>query len=182
MNTPFNVQIISNNLSGIKVGWQANPTTEVGYRVFRTTDPTYKYFAQITFEPVNKREFLDKTVVSGKTYLYKVNAYNFSGQSAFSNQAVATANGGNPYSNLATMTQLSAPTNLQVTDVTTNSISLSWQSTSSGAEAGFIVERSDFNSGNFRYVGETNKNITTFNDTSGLIPNSLYYYRTSAII
>jgi hypothetical protein len=64
--------------------------------------------------------------------------------------------------------QESAPSNL----------TLAWQDNSSN-EAGFKIERSLNGSTNWKEIGTTSANVTTYADT-GLAPSTTYYYRVRA--
>jgi hypothetical protein len=75
---------------------------------------------------------------------------------------------------------LSAPSNLHTTSVSSTSVALSWQDNSS-RERGYVVERSTNSSGTgFTDVATLAPNTTTFTDTH-LIPGTNYAYRVSAV-
>jgi subtilisin family serine protease len=71
-----------------------------------------------------------------------------------------------------------APANLQVTGVTSASVSLSWEDNAID-EQGFHVERSSDGGNNWSPAGDAPMNATTFTD-SGLAAGAPYSYRVSA--
>ena len=75
--------------------------------------------------------------------------------------------------------QLSAPSNLTASTVSSSQINLTWRDTNK-TETGFSIERSPSSTSGFAVVGTTGKNITTYVD-NGLASGTIYYYRVRAI-
>ena len=74
-----------------------------------------------------------------------------------------------------------SPGNLQATGISGSQIDLTW-SDNSDNETGFVVERSTGAAGGWIALTPTlAANVTSFSDTSGLLPGTQYFYRVRAI-
>ena len=71
-----------------------------------------------------------------------------------------------------------APSSLNFTAKTNNSVTLSW-SDNSNNETGFYIECKPSSGGNFTNIGTVDQNMTTFIST-GLTANSSYHFRVQA--
>ena len=75
----------------IKLSWTDTSTQENGFKIERSTSPTTG-FAQIATTFVNSTSYANTGLTSGRTYYYRVRAYNnFLGYSAYSNLVSAVA-------------------------------------------------------------------------------------------
>ncbi len=72
---------------------------------------------------------------------------------------------------------ISAPSNLIATAVSTNQINLSW--TDNSAETGFRIERSGSSGGPYTQITTVGANVTTYSNI-GLSASTTYYYRVRA--
>ena len=72
----------------IDLTWSDRSIYEKGYRIERSTDGVN--FKQIASVNANVVAYSDGGVQASKTYVYRVRAYNKSGNSAYSNTAIAT--------------------------------------------------------------------------------------------
>ena len=143
-----------------RLTWVDNATTEEGYEIWykETTSSIWKYYS--TVGP--NKTTTDVTITSGKTYNYRVRAYNFSQWSAY-NQACSGADIQAP----------TAPT-LSTTGKTATSVSLSWTaSTDNVAVTGY-----DLYNGSVK-VNATPITGTTYNVT-GLISGLTYNFNVRA--
>lgn len=70
----------------VNPSWSDNATNETGFRVERSSNGG-KSWSQIAQVGTNVRSFVDTTVNGGKTYSYRVRAFNDGGNSAYSNLA-----------------------------------------------------------------------------------------------
>ncbi len=134
-----------------------------GYAVFRNGTPIAK---------VNAWSYVDTGLTPGATYDYRVQAFDASGNySPFSDAlAVVTVN----------TTPPTAPSNLEVTATTSDSVSLSW--TASYGDygiAGYTISRGT-SSTDMTYIA-TGVTTTTYTDSRAR-PNTTYYYEVKAYI
>lgn len=74
--------------TALALRWSDNASNEAGYKVQGSIDGSS--WAEIASLPENATSFNDSGLVSGKTYYYRVYAYNSFGNSAYSNAATAT--------------------------------------------------------------------------------------------
>ena len=106
---------------------------------------------------------------SRKTYTYKISAVNNAGESPLSEPFAVTTNDRYPY----------APLNTKVTDISTNSISISWNAPINKGESAIISYKLYVasNGGEFTFVGSTTSEIYTFDN---LDEGTLYTFRINA--
>jgi hypothetical protein len=160
-----NLQVISTTSSSVILGWQDNSNNETGFKIERSTN-SLGPFTQIGAVTANVVTYTDAGLPEGSRYYYRVLAYNSQANSSPSNVISAA-------------TQLPAPSNLTVTAVSANQITLSWQDNSSN-EISFIIECS-VNGGVFTQAGTVGANVTTFKH-AGLTAGTTYKYRAKAFI
>ena len=110
----------------VNLRWTDNATNETGFRVERSTDGL-TWVALATNLPAGSTSYTDSSVSAGVTYQYRVQAFNATQTSAYSNSAAVT---------LAPAT----PSGLTATPVSASSIKLAWQDVS--GETGYKIERS----------------------------------------
>ena len=79
--------------SGIDLTWKDNSTNETGFRVFRRDDRS-AHWIEIGTTAANAATFVNRGLFPGDTYHYRVQAFNGSESSAFSNGAAATTREG----------------------------------------------------------------------------------------
>ena len=109
-------------------------------------------------------------VLPGKTYTYRVAAFNAGGLSAYSSEVTVTT---------PAVTVPSAPTNLKATVVSPTQINLTWTDTSDN-EDGFKLECKAGDAAEWKPVmGRTPANYPSFKDY-GLTPGQTYSYRVRA--
>jgi len=119
---PGSLQVTGSTSSSISLSWTASSGTVTGYRVYEGTTQR----AQVTGTSATITG-----LACGTSHTYVVRAYNANGESPNSNSATGSTTG-------CGGTVPGAPTNLQVTGVTSSSISLSWGA-SSGTVTGYRV-------------------------------------------
>src|SRR5262249_11772732 len=108
----------------------------------------------------------DTTLVDGTQYYYKICAYNSAGNSDFSNEV----NG---------FTQLAKPTSATATAISSSRIDLTWVD-NSASETGYKIERKKTVTGTYSQIDQVGANVQSYSDTTGLEPNTKYYYRVRA--
>jgi len=150
----------------IDLKWTDNTTTETGFKIERKTGVTGAW-SEIFIAGANVITYQNIALPANTTYYYRVRAYNALGTSAYSNV---------PY---ARTYALPAPSGLTATVVSSTQINLSWTDNSTG-ETGFKIERKTGLTGTYSYIGTVGASVVTYQNTTGLIPNTGYYYRVRA--
>ena len=116
--------------------------------------------------------FLNTGLTNGTCYQFRVFAINSVGISSTSNNATAT-----------TLSVPSAPTNLVAKAVSSSQIKLGWSAPSNNGGTpitGYKIEKKNGCAGSFIILAHTVNSSTLYSDT-GLIANTCYLYRVSAI-
>ena len=83
-------RLIANSVSPFQIdlSWQDNSNYENGFKIERRTDSvSYTHIATVTGNTIT---YSDIGLVSGKTYYYRIRAYNTNGNSFYSNETSAT--------------------------------------------------------------------------------------------
>jgi fibronectin type 3 domain-containing protein len=153
----------------VALAWTDNSAAETAYVVERSVNGGA--FAFLTQLGANVTSYIDAAVSLDKTYTYRVYASN--------------ANGGSPYSNVATVTTPpTAPSTILATASrvgTTDNVHLSWTDTSS-TETGFEIQRARNTSfTNGLVTSAVGPNITLFDTGFVLSRNTNYYFRVRAV-
>ena len=151
-DVPTNVSVSQSGSSHV-VTWSAVAGAS-GYRVYRRSGSTL--FSQIS--GAGGTSYTDNSPLTGQNY-YSVTAVN----------TIGGVTAESALSAIATLTHLSAPTNLTTTQ-SSQTIEVSW-AVVTGATS-FRVYRSSTNTGIFTAIGESN--VTSFTDTNPLEGNNSY--------
>ena len=153
--------------SEIALIWKDNSDNELGFNIERaegnSTNFTSHALVSEGFTAYN-----DISLVPGTQYRYRVLAFNSSGDSDYTNTAVAVTRNNAP----------TAPTELEAVAVSSSQINLSWKDNSDN-ESGFKVERATGSSTNFEEIANVGEGISQFSNT-GLASNINYTYRVMA--
>ena len=152
----------------VSLTWSDNSGDEYGFRIERKADGgAYKLINTVD---VDVKTFTDTGLVPGKTYIYRVSAYNDGGDSAYSGEAVAA------------LIIPNAPTVLRTRAIAPAKIVIAWTDNSS-IEHGFKLQRSTgLCSQKAAWVdvpGALGADVTEHID-SGLDPKTAYSYRIKA--
>jgi hypothetical protein len=150
----------------ITLTWSDNSTDESGFRIQRSSGGDFTDLATV---PAGTSSYSDSGLSSSTTYLYRVCAFNASGDSAYSDSVSATTSA--PASNVP-----QHPSALSGQAVSNSQISLSWSDNSSN-ENGFRILR-DAGSG-FTTLTQVAVGSTGYID-AGLTPSATYSYRVVA--
>ncbi|MBD0383644.1 G-D-S-L family lipolytic protein [Paenibacillus sp. WST5] len=140
-------------------------TDAVYYDVFRTTvgEAVYGQMARVT-----QPDYIDTNVTIGSSYSYQVAAVSAAGlASALSEAVVAEVK--------QTQTVPAAPSNLAVSKVEVQGISLQWSSVEGAI--GYLIYRADEANGPYAEIGNTGS--TAFTDTTAAT-TSIHYYQVKA--
>jgi titin len=150
--------------SKIIISWTDNSNNETGFKVQRK-GATGQY-TDITTTGANATTYSDTSVTDGTLYYYRVCATNSAGDSAFSNEVSST-------------TPLAKPTAATATAVSSSQINLTWID-NSASETGYKIERKRLLGGTYSQIAQVGANVQSYADTTGLDPNTKYYYRIRA--
>lgn len=176
VTTPDAVPAAPGSLSGtvdsadsITLNWMDASTIETGFRVERTTDPTFNTGITPFTTGADITTLTDTSPAAGTTYYYRVYAFNTVGDSIDpSNTLIITA--GVP----------TAPTELSAVSVSPSQVDLTWTDNSDN-ENSFRIERAtavDFSTG---FVSFNSPAGTTSYSDATVAGNTLYYYRVFAV-
>jgi hypothetical protein len=166
-NPPSGLTATGVSASQINLAWIDNSTNETGFLVERKMGSTGTW-AQIASLGANVRNFSNTALLAGTTYYYRARAYHVSGNSAYSNEAMAATSVALPAS----------PSSLTVSVIASTQINLAWTDNSTN-ETGFRVERKTGASGTWSQIASLGANVRTFSNT-GLAAGTTYYYRVRA--
>jgi hypothetical protein len=149
------------------VEWNDNSNNEQGFQIYRSTDGVS--FSKHSKMASNRTSFSDTRLVPGRTYHYRVTAFNRDGESAPSNtlEVEVGAGGAPPIS----------PSGLTATALSTTEIDLEWVD-NSGDEVTFRIERS-LNGVSYSEIDSVVSDETTYSVT-GLDPDTQYWFRVRA--
>ncbi len=89
LNAPTNLTATALRSGKIKLSWQDKSNNESGFKIMRSTDKVN--FSKIATLSANVTTYTNYYLTAGRTYYYKVCAYNSSENSAYSNTASAKA-------------------------------------------------------------------------------------------
>lgn len=169
--------------SGISVFWRKS-LDATGYKVYRTSsiNTLLGGYTQVANLTSDASSFADSNLQAGKTYFYKIQAYNNYGVSPYSDVVSAT-----PLLEITPIIQPgvitiispqpTAPGNLTASTLSQTEILLRWQD-QSGIELGFTIERRPLR-GFYVPIGIVGQNVTTYTDTA-LQVGTTYQYRVKA--
>jgi len=145
----------------VKISWDV-AASAFGYKIYRSTS---KYGTYVNIAATSNTSFIDSNALTGKTYYYKVRAYNYIGPSILYGS----------YSDILVVTPtLSAPS-AYVNSNYKGIVKLSWNGVS--GRSGYQVYRATSKNGSYSYITATSNTSYT---KSGLIRGKTYYYKVRA--
>lgn len=161
-NAPTALRANAASGSGVTLLWTDNSNNEVGF-IIEKFDENQKKFVTLDTVALDTTTYPDSTAVQGRTYIYRVIAYNGIGRSAPSNEVTIVA------------WDTAAPASLTATPVSSSRIDLAWSYT--GTENyNTIIERKKGVDGTWTPIFTTAAGVLKYSDT-GLEPNTRYFYR-----
>lgn len=160
-NSPTNLILTKLNDFAVNLLWDDKAANEKGYELWRKDGGSGTY-RKIKTLPPNTISTDDSGISAFTDYFYKVRAYNDSGPSEFSNEVSTSSIPGGPW-------------NLTAEAIGSSSIVLKWVDFAVN-ELGFIIERTDPFTGNFKRIAIVARNTETFVDTD-VQPSTGYRYR-----
>ena len=162
---PSGLTITSLQSNRVSLSWSDNSNNETGFKIRRKIGATGTYI-DIRTTGANVTAYSDTTATDGTLYYYQVYATNAAGDSPFSNEVSGT-------------TPLAAPTSATATEVSSSEIDLTWID-NSASETGYKIERKRTANGTYGQIALVNANQQSYQDTTGLDPNTKYFYRIRA--
>lgn len=155
------VQVASVSYNKVKISWSAAVGAN-GYNIYRATSKygTYKIIAA-----TGNTYYTNSGLITGKTYYYKIKAYNKRGTSKIygSNSAIYAAT-----------PAFSVPVSYSKS-TSKGKVNLSWKGVSGAS--GYQIYRSTAKSGTYIHIGSTSSTSYT---NSGLVSGKTYYYKVRA--
>jgi hypothetical protein len=156
---PSNLKATAASTTQINLTWKDNSINEVGFKIERDDGTGWK---QIAVTPANVTRYSNTGLIPGKSYFYRVRAYNSTGENSGYCDPISAA------------TLPSAPQGLSAKALTGKQIQLAWTAVSGAS--GYVIERS-LNGTTWSQVGSVG--TTSFTNT-GLTAGAKYYYRIRA--
>ena len=89
--TPTGLSVRSTSSTSVFMSWTDKATDESGYKVEQSSDG--KNFLQVSYLGANAKTWNAGSLTKGKTYTFRVRAYNGTGNSAYSNASTVVAGG-----------------------------------------------------------------------------------------
>jgi len=163
---PSNFQAMVVSSSQIDLSWADNSNNEEGFKIERKTG-TNGTWTEITTVSANITSYNNTGLNVSTTYYYRIRAYNSTGNSSYSNDAIETTQSG--------IIIISAASNLQASAASASQIDLTWTDNSNN-EDGFRIERKMGTYGTWAEITTVNSNVSSYNDI-GLSGATKYYYR-----
>jgi subtilisin family serine protease len=151
--------------------WTDNTAGEVGFDIERSTTSATTGFAVVGTAAANATAFTHTNgVISGPVNWYRVVA------------RMSPTQRTDP-SNSASVMTMAAPTNLTVTPTSPNpfGFTLAWVDNTT-IESGYVVERSTSAVTGFAVIATLPASATSYNDFTGLVENTRYFYRVAATL
>jgi hypothetical protein len=166
-SAPTGLSASSPSSSQINLAWTDTSSNEAGFKIERCAGALCSNFIQFATVAAGATAYSDTGLAASTTYAYRVQAYNSSGGSAYSNTASATTR--------ASTNAPAAPSNLTAAASGRGAINLTWLDKSID-ETSFVVERT----APLPLKNDTlGANATTYRDT-GLTKNVTYTYHVKA--
>ena len=168
VNAPSNLAAAAVTAYGCTLSWTDNSDNETGFRIFRkltTQDNTF--YAEVDTVAADENSYTDTSCdQQGAGFTYRIEAYNASYESDFSNTVLITTLFGLP----------SIGGSCYAENVNGTAVNFYW--TDIDGEDGYKIERSPDNS-DFTEIGEVGADIVTYFDDT-VSANQTYYYRVYA--
>ena len=166
--TPTGATATAVSSSQINLTWTNNSASATLNLIERktTVNGTYAQIAQVA---ANVQTYSDTNGLAPNTrYYYQIRASNGTIFSAYSNQPSA----------LTFQVPPAAPSNLTITALVSNKVTLSWTDNSNN-ETGFKIQRKTGVAGTYVTIVTTGANVTTYSDST-VTDGTVYYYEVSA--
>ncbi len=162
---PSNLLASFTSTNTVTLIWDDNSRNEKGFEIWRKDIGSsgvidYRKIKTLTENTISTT---DIGLSPFSAYYYVVRAFNGSGYSDFSAEASPQSSTGGPW-------------NLRAEGIGSSSIRLFWTDFVPN-ESGFILEKMDANTTNFKQIKILPANTTTYEDTDNIVANGTYTYR-----
>jgi hypothetical protein len=164
---PSTFQATAASGTRVNLSWSDQSNSELGFALERSTDGVGFYLADTV--GAGYQGYSDLTVQPGRTYFYRVYAYNPGGGSTYANTVSVTT---------PAVTLPNAPSSLKASALSLGRVSLGWKDNSNN-EDGFQIERKSGSSGTWQLVATVSANTKSYTDTS-TARRTTYNYRVRA--
>ncbi len=176
---PFALAGAAKSDTQVYLAWHDNSWDETGFRIDRQT--AGGWYQTIATLAAGTTGYSDYGLTGSTQYNYRVYAFNASGNSSYSNNALVTTNaspvassgGGGAWWALP-----NGPFGISATSPSSSQVNLRWYDNANN-EIGFKVERSSNGGASFSTVAIIPVNTTAWSD-AGLAAGTLYVYRVKA--
>jgi len=162
---PSGLSVVALSQTQIKLSWQDNSATETGYKIERKTQGETSFSEIVSNLSAGTTTYADMGLTAQTTYVYRIRAFNTTGNSAYTTEASTTT-----WINVP-----QTPTNFTATPISQSEIKLDWQDVAT-TETGYLLEVSVGNTGTYEQLATLAANATTYADQNR-IPETLYHYR-----
>ena len=171
---PSNLQASAQDQS-ITIEWQDNSTEEDSFEIQRSSSAS-SGFSQVASLSRGSTTYTDASLGENKTYYYRVRANKDGVDSDWSNISTATTEAA-PITEEPVAVTVAAPSNLNVSAATSDSVNVEWTDNSDNEDF-FIIQRSTSSNNNFAQVGTVTQGNTSFTDQD--LSANTYFYRVQA--
>jgi hypothetical protein len=152
----------------LTINWKDNSGNETGFQIEQSLSSTTGFSLINTVAP-NSISVNINSLLPNTKYYYRLRAVNLVGNSTYTPTLATTT---------LALTPPQPPSNIFVSNISTNSVMLSWKDNSNN-ESGFQIERSVVSGSGFSLASSLGPNSTTYSSTN-LLPKTKYYYRMRA--
>lgn len=164
---PYNVTLTQLSATSINISWKDSSLIKSGYEIYRRPGFAGSWVLAATAAP-GAYNINDTSLIAYQVYGYKVKAINIYGSA----ESQVVDNSGAHYTG-----NFYPPTNLTAKALSKNVVQLDWKDNTNN-ENYFKIERK-YSFSSYLSVGNVDKNVTTFNDST-VIGGTQYYYRIKA--
>ena len=165
---PTDLTATAASTSTVRLQWKDNSLNESGFMIRRRTDSDYTW-SVIGQVSRGVTTFQHSSLRPGMTYYYSVIAFNPTGESEMSNEAMARTPDSGP----------AAPSRLTATISGISEVTLNWQD-NSNEETGYRIYRSRGGGDGWSRVQTVGANLTSLR-IGGLNPGMVYYFAVSTV-
>jgi fibronectin type 3 domain-containing protein len=168
--TPLNVSTSNVTATSIRINWSSVSGVTLPYKIYRSDSADGDYALKGSGLSYFSTYYTDDGLDPETTYYYKVSAVNNYGESPLS-----------PPVSVTTLSLIPvAPTGVYTSNIGVTSIRINWSAVSGVTSPYYNIYRGDNADGDYTFRGSTIYSFTSYTD-DGLIPETTYYYKVSAI-
>jgi uncharacterized delta-60 repeat protein len=154
------------NTSGFTANWQSVGINNNIQYLLEVSNDNFISLLPNFQDPITAITLTINGLTEGTIYQYRVRAVNDGGVSSYSNP-------------IQVGTLLNSPTNLAISELVLNKISIAWTDEST-METGYEIQRSNFSGSGYFTLAITNAGVISYTDLA-VLPNTQYFYRVRAV-